>query len=285
MYGRWTEIADGVLVGRYRFYDQDIGAVIGADGVLLIDTRSTERQAREILDDLATRTRRRVRWFVNSHWHYDHAFGNAALRPAEGWGHDRCAAGLVGNAERMRATLAAEAPAIAVDVAAVEIDPPERTFATSASIDIGDRVVELRHPGRGHTDADIVVSVPDAGVLFAGDLLENGAAPWFGDSYPIDWPDTVEQIIGLVAGPVVPGHGDIADRRFVETQLGDLRTVARLARLAHGDGLTVDDVLPAAPWDRGPNVREAIVRGIAQLSGGLDAAIRPVGGGSAPSGG
>ena len=57
-------------------------------------------------------------------------------------------------------------------------------------------VIRLAYLGRGHTDNDIVVSIPDADVLCAGDLLENGAPPWFGDGYPMDWPATVERILG-----------------------------------------------------------------------------------------
>jgi glyoxylase-like metal-dependent hydrolase (beta-lactamase superfamily II) len=266
MAGRWREIAAGVLVGRYRFYDQNIGAIIGTDGVMVVDTRSTHRQAREIVDDLRQQTRLPIRWFVNTHWHYDHAFGNAELRPAEGWGHVNCAAGLRAHAERARVELSAEHPELGDDLARVVIDPPERTIEAEATIDLGaGRLVVLRHLGRGHTDADVVVSMPGGGVLFAGDLLENGAPPYFGDGYPLDWPATVERMLPLANGPVVPGHGDIADRAFVEKQLADLRSVAALARRAHEERLTVDDVVPAAPWGGGPLVREGLERALGQL--------------------
>jgi glyoxylase-like metal-dependent hydrolase (beta-lactamase superfamily II) len=270
VHGTWREIADGVFVGRYRFYDQNIGAVVGSAGVLVIDTRSTPRQANEIREDLAGLTRLRVRWFVNTHWHYDHAFGNAVFRPAEGWGHRACPPGLLRHGEHMRRSLIAEQPTLAADLADLRIDPPERTFDGAAEIDIGGRLVELRHLGRGHTDADIVAIVPPTAVVFAGDLLENGAPPYFGDGYPLDWPAAVEGILERAAGPVVPGHGDIADRAFVATQLGDLRALADLARRAHADELTADDVLAAAPWDRGPLVREGLERAIDQLAGRLD---------------
>ena len=47
--------------------------------------------------------------------------------------------------------------------------------------------LRLAYLGHGHTDNDIVIEVPDAGVLFAGDLLENDAAPSYGDAYPRAW--------------------------------------------------------------------------------------------------
>ncbi|HLA17463.1 MAG TPA: MBL fold metallo-hydrolase [Candidatus Limnocylindrales bacterium] len=272
MHGSWAEIEDGVLVGRYRFYEQNIGVIVGHDGVLVIDTRTTPRQAREILDDIAAQTRLPVRWFVNTHWHYDHAFGNALMRPAEGWGHAACAPGLLAHAERMRSAFSQEVPGLAAEVAEVVIDPPERSFETTATIDLGDgRNCELAYLGRAHTDSDIVVTIPHAGVLFAGDMLENGGPPYFGDGYPIAWPDTVERMLPLVRGQVVPGHGDVAGRIFVDRQLADFRAVASLARQAVAEGLSIDDVLSEAPWDGHPQVREALERALAELRGELEA--------------
>ena len=102
----------------------------------------------------------------------------------------------------------------------IVIDPPDRTFASTATVEVGGRAVELRYLGRGHTDHDIVISVPGTDVLFAGDLLENGAVPWYGDGYPIEWATTAQQLAQLIdpeRGVVVPGHGDQAGRAFAET--------------------------------------------------------------------
>ena len=94
------------------------------------------------------------------------------------------------------------------------------------------REVRLAYLGRGHTDNDIVVSIPDADVLCAGDLLENGNPPYFGDGYPMDWPATVEAMLAMAgrATVVVPGHGDIAGRSFVTGSLAAIRSIAELAR-------------------------------------------------------
>ena len=88
--------------------------------------------------------------------------------------------------------------------------------------------MRLAHHGLGHTDADIVVEVPDAGVLFLGDLVEESAPPAFGDAYPLEWPATLGRI--ELTDTMVPGHGDMVDRPFVLGQLEDLEAVARLAR-------------------------------------------------------
>ena len=84
----WIEVGDRVFVRRYTFYDQNIGVVLGDDGVLVDRHAVSHRQAREILDDLRELTPRPVAVVVNTHGHYDHAFGNHVFRPATIWGHD-----------------------------------------------------------------------------------------------------------------------------------------------------------------------------------------------------
>ena len=84
---------DRVFVRRYAFFDQNIGVVRGDDGVLVVDTRVSHRQADEILADLRELTPLPVRAVVNTHGHNDHAFGNHRFRPAPIWGHARCASG------------------------------------------------------------------------------------------------------------------------------------------------------------------------------------------------
>ena len=160
-------------------------------------------------------------------------------------------------------------PDLADDLAEVVLDPPDRTFAETARVLVGGRPVWLRYLGRGHTDTDIVVEVPDAGVLFAGDLLEDGATPFFGDGYPLDWPETVSRMLDLVRGPVVPGHGGIQDRSFVERQLAAFLEIARLGREVHAGRMTLEDAISASPFD--PTTSEVpLARTLAQLRGELD---------------
>ncbi len=264
----FVEIGPRVFAVRYRFYDQQIGVVVGDDGVLVIDTRSSHRQAEEILSDIRAITALPVSVVVNTHGHYDHAFGNRVFRPAPIWGHRRCVIMLEATGEQQRADVAAETPGLAEELASVEIDPPDRTFDDTATIDVGGRPVELRYLGRGHTDNDIVVRVPDAGVLFAGDLLENGAPPYFGDSYPMDWPSTVEALANIVDGAVVPGHGDVGDAEFVAAQLADLHAIAGRAGQVHRGDMGIEDAIKRAPFQVDA-AREPLERGLAQLRGEL----------------
>ena len=264
----WQEIGDRVFTRRFQFFDQQIGVVLGGRDVLLVDTRSTPAQAREIAAELRELTREPVSVVVDTHWHFDHSFGNSVFRPATIWGHVRAAEQLLRDGPGMIEEVARELPEIAAEVREVVIDPPERTFEERATIEVGDRVVELSYHGRAHTDGDIAIVIPDADVLFAGDLLEEGAPPSFGDSFPLEWPATVEQLLPRATGAVVPGHGAIGGRAFVEDQLAAFRRLAELARAVHEGSLDVDAAIAGSPF--GPDTpRTAFARALAQLSGEL----------------
>lgn len=269
-YHRWTQVGDRVFTRRYRFYDQQIGAILTDDGPVVVDTRSSPSQARELLHDLHSLTVLPVAAVIDTHHHYDHTFGNALFRPAPIWGHTRCALHMLEITAADRAEIAEEAPQIAAELDDVVIDPPDRTFGDEgAELRIGGRPIALRYLGRGHTDGDIVVAVPDAAVVFGGDLLENGAPPYFGDGYPLDWPDTLGMLVPLVTGAVVPGHGDIGDLAFVERSIAEVGAIAELARQVSAGSLDMTAAIAAAPY-RPQAAREAIERGLAQARGELD---------------
>jgi glyoxylase-like metal-dependent hydrolase (beta-lactamase superfamily II) len=265
----WLEVGDRVFARRYAYLDQQIGVVLGHGEALVVDTRATPVQAREILAELRQLTRDPVAVVVNTHWHWDHAFGNSVFRPAVIWGHERCRERLLRDGMATITELATERPELAAGLGEVAIDPPDRLLTIAAEVEVGGRQVELRYLGRGHTDGDVVVAVPDADVLFAGDLLENDAVPWFGDGYPLDWPATVERMVPMVRGTVIPGHGSVGDRRFVERSLEAFRSVADLARRVHAGELDREAGLAAMPF-ASENAIEPLDRALAQLHGELD---------------
>lgn len=268
----WTEVGDRVFTRRYAFYDQNIGAILGDDGVLIVDTRISHRQADEILADLRSLTSLPVRAVVNTHGHNDHAFGNHRFRPAPIWGHARCARMITETGRAQIASVSAAIPDLAADMAEVILDPPDRTFegdSTTVDFDAGGRRIELRYLGRGHTDNDVVVLVPDANVLFAGDLVENGAPPFYGDGFPMEWPATVERMVELVTGAVVPGHGEVGDKAFAVRSMVEIRTIAELASLVHDGTLSLDDAVLRTPYPA-DGAHEPLARALAQLRGELD---------------
>jgi glyoxylase-like metal-dependent hydrolase (beta-lactamase superfamily II) len=234
---RWSEVGTGVFVRRHRSLDLNIGVVVCEGGVLVIDTRASHVQAAEMVDSLREITRLPVRWVINTHHHWDHTFGNQVFPDAAIWGHERCAAAMREHGEAMRTQVKQMAPEYAGTMDKVVITPPTFTFTGEARVTFGGTTVEMRHLGRGHTDNDIVITLPERNVLFAGDLIEEGAPPSFNDSFPLEWPDTVAALMPLAGGVVVPGHGATTDNAFVARQLDELQIIARLARERFADGV------------------------------------------------
>ncbi len=227
----WREIGDRAWIGRFGFLDQTIGVIAGAERALVIDTRTTGGHGAEILAGLRRLTNL-PHVVANTHHHWDHTGGNPAFRPCEIWGHERCVTALLASAAAMRSRVAAAWPDLADDLAATPVDPPDHTFDSAADLDLGGRIVALRHPGRGHTDNDVALFVGDADLVFAGDLIEQGAPPSCDDAYPLEWPATLGHLLDRAGESTVfvPGHGEPVDADFVRGQLTELAFVAETAR-------------------------------------------------------
>jgi len=100
---------------------------------------------------------------------------------------------------------------------------------------------------------------PDTGVLFAGDLVEQGADPDFGDAYPLDWPTAVTALLQRCPRIVVPGHGNPVDAQFVTAQRDDLAALADLCRGVLAGDLDPPSALAASPF-AAPTTRAALSR-------------------------
>jgi glyoxylase-like metal-dependent hydrolase (beta-lactamase superfamily II) len=261
----WSEHADGVFSKRYQSLDLNIGAVVCDGGLLIVDTRAHHRQARELIEDLKEISALPVKWIVNTHHHWDHTFGNGEFYDVEIWGHERCKTNLADHGHSMLQRVKAMVPDQAEAFDEVLIVPPNKTITDAVDLTCGDQRVELRYLGRGHTDNDIVVRLPDHDVVFAGDLIENGAPPAFGDAYPLEWPDAATALAGLVAGVVVPGHGAPTDGGFVTTQAQELAEVAEQARVRHSEGMAVQEAAVAGGPFPEATLREAFTRAWDQL--------------------
>jgi glyoxylase-like metal-dependent hydrolase (beta-lactamase superfamily II) len=225
----FDEIGPGVFRRRYESLDLNVGVVVGDDSVLIIDTRASHREATELSGELAHLTDLPVRWVVNTHWHWDHSFGNAVFSNSQIWGHESTRVTLTQRGEDMKSGAKGWLPPeLHPEIDAVEIVPPQHVLSVAASLDIG-RQVDMTYHGLGHTDSDIIVRVPDADVAFYGDLIEEGGPPYFGDSHPVAWPLTVRLASEMASSTIVPGHGDVVDEGFVRAQHEELVAVAEAA--------------------------------------------------------
>jgi glyoxylase-like metal-dependent hydrolase (beta-lactamase superfamily II) len=267
-----SEVADGVHVLNYRYLNQNIGVIVGRDEAAVIDTRSSGGQAREILDDVRRLTHLPVRIVIDTHGHSDHAFGNVEFRRAAAtvaiWSHARCPEFLARTGEAQRADTIRDLPDEADDIAALAIEPPDRLVDLRETIDVGGRAVELLYLGRAHTDHDLVIRVPEAKVVFAGDVVVKSDFPFFGDSYPLDFPATVAAIGELEWDALVTGHGGLADRAYLALHAERVSRLAEVARGAHAAGTRWRDAVGEVPLPK-TSASDGLRRAYAQLDGTL----------------
>lgn len=271
------EVADRVWVQRREWLDVNVTAIGGQRGLLLVDTHGSSAQGRAVVEAVRGLGAGDVVAVVNTHWHFDHSFGNAAV--ASAWpdsdllAHEDAAAELAREHDAVRRELSAPDHPYADghhdEVAATEVLVPTTTFSSVRVVDLGDRVVEVLHPGRGHTAGDAVVRVPDADVLVAGDLVEESGHPAYGeDSYPLEWPRALDLVLQLL-GPsttVVPGHGATVDRTFVEEQRAAIGVVAETVRHLASSGVPADRALAEGSWPYpAEHLASAVARAYAHL--------------------
>lgn len=214
-----------------------VGLVVGESAALLVDTGSSPAQGltiRRAAQSVAGAVP--LAHVVVTHAHYDHLFGLGSFDDLTTWGH------------RGLATVPPTPDELSeLGMTAVDLCWPTRTFTLAATIDLGGIRAELVHFGRGHTSADVVVILPETGVVFVGDLLESSAFPGIGpDSHLADWPRTLDGVLGTLraSSVVVPGHGPVMDQAGAFIQRAELAWLeGQLAQLWD------DGTDPAEAWD------------------------------------
>jgi glyoxylase-like metal-dependent hydrolase (beta-lactamase superfamily II) len=214
------------------------GFVVGDDAVAVIDTLYSPEVARQYLADIRKITDKPIRYVIDTHYHVDHTSGNATFKAAgatiiahpnvAGWIHDENVH-LFGD----RIT-----PAQREQVAALV--GPDQTTARPMTLNLGHRELRVR-PVEGHTGGDLAVEVPDAHVLFTGDMVWNKRAPNLIDGTVTKWGATVdgfEHLPGAQGMTFVPGHGDVAKLADVDAFHSDLTDLAAWTAEGRKAGLT-----------------------------------------------
>lgn len=222
----WELLAARAYRCRLPFLDVTVGLVCGRDGNLLIDCGTTLSEAGHIEADVREMTGMPVTRLVMTHNHFDHILGGGGFRDAQIYAAPPVTVALsVRLPETCAEAVRYGADPAEVDTAAGAVRPPDRQV-WNAAIDLGDSIVQVEHPGRGHTDHDLVVVVPAFGsaerpVVFCGDLVEQSGDPAIGpDADLAAWPATLDRLLDLGGEDAiyVPGHGAVVDAAFVRSQ-------------------------------------------------------------------
>ena len=234
--------------------------IVNDRDVTLVDDHVSPAAAWVLLEEIKSITDKPVTTVINTHFHFDHAHGNQIFAPdVQIIGHEFTRRALLdnpmsnpifqsfynfktleGQIETLRKRVADEKdPAARAKLQAqltssennyasqkeLRPTPPNVTLTTQMTLFRGDREIQIRFLGRGHTGGDVVVYLPRERAVITGDLLTSSTSN-MSDSYPLEWAAALEELKKLDFDTVIPGHGDAyTDRTKIDYFQAYLRDV------------------------------------------------------------
>jgi glyoxylase-like metal-dependent hydrolase (beta-lactamase superfamily II) len=212
----------------------NIGVIGGTHSVLVVETGMGPRNGEKVLAFATEYAKGRKLYLTTTHFHPEHAFGAQAFAgEATYLVNGAQAADLAGKGPGYLEMFRGLGAPIARQLEDAELVTPDAVYDGAYELDLGGRVVQLRATGRAHSKGDQVVTVPDAGVLFTGDLVDAGQFsifPWFPpydtDVSGLRWIEVMRSLVATDPNVVVPGHGDISGPQL----LVDVRDYLELLR-------------------------------------------------------
>jgi cyclase len=229
------------------------GFVIGEDGVAVIDSFENEAAAQALLGEIRKLTQLPVKFVVNTHYHLDHVAGNRVYAK-EG-------AAIVGQ-RRVRTWIHTENLKLFGDKITPEqkaevenLLAPDVTYDAGVTLYLGTRSLEVEFY-EGHTGGDSVVTIPDAGVVFCGDLFWRNTLPNLIDATTSDWIPTLTELIANsrsavpggdvpAAATFVPGHGDVGTGLDVQEFQNYLVALRAMVEKSQQEGKTGEALVAA----------------------------------------
>lgn len=189
--------------------DPNTGIIIGDDSCMVIDAQATPLMAQDVIARVRAVTDKPVKYVLLSHYHAVRVLGASAYGASEIVAHEATRQLIVERGAEDMASEIGRFPRLFRGVDTVPgLTWPTVTFAGSLTLWLGKRRVEISHPGRGHTAGDTIAWVPDAGVMFSGDLVEYKSACYCGDAFLKEWPETIRRLAAFSPEALVPGRGD-----------------------------------------------------------------------------
>lgn len=231
------------------------GLVTDGEASLLVDTLFDLRLTAEMLDAMrrAAPAARAIDTLVNTHANGDHCYGNQLVAGATIVTSAATALEIAEVAPAMMAALLDNADQLgpagaffrhcfgAFDFTGIQVPPVSRTFSGELELRVGDRRVDLVEVGPAHTRGDVIVHLPDAGVVFTGDILFIEGTPIMWEGPVGNWIAACDRIAALGATVVVPGHGPVTDASGVRAVRDYLVYVRDEARQRFDAGLSASE--------------------------------------------
>ena len=218
------ELAPGVYAYTAQG-DPNVGCVIGADAILAIEARATPFMAQRWIDVVRTVSNLPFGDLVLTHYHAVRVLGASAFGARRIIATRQTAELIEERGEQDWASEQGRMPRLFEGAETIPgLTRPTGTFDGELMLDLGNRRVELRFLGRGHTSGDLVVWLPEERICFAGDLVEAQAAPYMGDAHIDDWRGaTLDNVAALGAEQMVGGRGPVVRGAAVGQAIDDTR--------------------------------------------------------------
>jgi len=222
------------------------GFIIGSNGVAVVDTFVGVEPAKELLTEIRKVTTLPIRYVINTHYHLDHTGGNAVFAEAGTMilAHRNLRGWL--RTENLKFFGASPKPEDKARVEALVL--PDIVYSDALDIYLGSRLIQVRYM-LGHTGGDSVVFVPDANVIFGGDLIWQHHLPNLIDASTQPWIQTLDKLLADHASATfVSGHGDLAtaaDVRDFRDYINILRVDVAKAQAGGKSGQELVDAVTA----------------------------------------
>ncbi|HET9902350.1 MAG TPA: MBL fold metallo-hydrolase [Xanthobacteraceae bacterium] len=203
---------DEIGPGLYAYTaegDPNTGVIVGDDAVMIIDAQATPVMAEDVIARVRQVTDKPIRYVLLTHYHAVRVFGASAFKNAEIFASDMTRRLIMERGQQDKESEMGRFPRLfrAAESVPPGLTWPTLTFPTEMRVWLGKREVHLKHLGRAHTAGDVIAHVPDAGVVFSGDLVEYRSACYCGDAHFTDWPGTLDALAALGPRALVPGRG------------------------------------------------------------------------------
>ena len=232
--------------------DPNTGVIVGDDCCMVIDAQATPLMARDVAARVKAVTDKPIKYVLLSHYHAVRVLGASGFAASEVIASDTTRKLIVERGEQDKASEIGRFPRLFRGVESVPpgLTWPTLTFKDSMTLWLGKRRVDIIQLGRGHTAGDTVAWVPDAGVMFSGDLVEYQSACYCGDAHFRDWPGTLDRLQAFKPAALVPGRGDalIGAAKVAEAIKGTrdfLAATFEPAELAAAQGKTLKETFAA----------------------------------------